>query len=75
MSEKDYILARLDILKIIISALFGAFLITGLYVVQYPYSSPLSFIYTIIVIVVFGSSLILLIITYNKLLKKLRKME
>ncbi len=44
MSEKDYILARLDILKILVSALFGAILIAALYYVQNPASSPLNFI-------------------------------
>ena len=75
MSEKDYILARLDILKILVSALFGAILIAALYVVQNPSSSPLNFISTLIAIVMLGSFLILLGRTYSKLLNKLRKME
>ena len=75
MSEKDYVLARLDILKIVVSALFGAMLIAGLYGVQNPSSSPLNLITTLIAIVMLGSFLILLGRTYNKLLENLRKME
>ena len=75
MSEKDYILARLDILKILVSALFGAILIAALYYVQNPASSPLNFIYTLIAIVMFGIFLILIGGTYRNLLNKLKKIE
>ncbi|MCD4781040.1 MAG: hypothetical protein K8S27_10915, partial [Candidatus Omnitrophica bacterium] len=55
MSEKDYILARLDILKIFVSALFGAILIAFFYVVQI-LSSLLSNI--IIMIIMFIAAVI-----------------
>ena len=75
MSEKDYILARLDILKILVSALFGAILIAGLYIVQNLSSLPSNIIYILIAIVIFAIFCIYLGNTYSELLNKLKKIE
>ena len=79
MSEKDYILARLDILKIFVSALFGAILIAFFYVIQI-LSSLLSNI--IIMIIMFIAAVIAAFIIcislgkpYRELLNKLKKIE
>lgn len=75
MSQKDYVLAKLDLLRIVISALLGAMLISGLYIVQNPASSSVIFISALIAIVMFGVFLVILGGTYGKLLKKLKEME
>ena len=75
MSQKDYVLAKLDLLRIVISALLGAMLISGLYIVQNPASSFIIFISALIAIVMFGVFLVILGRTYGKLLNGLKEME
>ncbi|MCG7849785.1 MAG: hypothetical protein MIO93_11500 [ANME-2 cluster archaeon] len=68
-------MAKLDLLRIVISALLGAMLISGLYIVQNPASPSVIFISALIAIVMFGVFLVKLGGTYGKLLNKLKEME
>ena len=79
MSEKDYILARLDILKIFVSALFGAILIAFFYVIQILSSllSNIIIMFIMFIAAVIGAFIICISLgkPYRELLNKLKKIE
>ena len=79
MSEKDYILARLDILKIFVSALFGAILIAFFYVIQILSTLLPNIIIMFIMFIaaVIGAFIIRISLgkPYSELLDKLKKIK